>query len=192
MQNTMTQLPSLNPIPANIEDHIRRLLTAPAEPAIGEWLLELLQDSGHMSTGDDMRWRLLCMVWLALQYNPEEGWRYLQWMNMGEPAISGHLSEMLIEALDNLDAHVQFASWQAAATDPRLQTFFADFYPIPAQRKMPSVIAGLLARRHDHPETGVWLARYCEGTAYHDGKFMRPWRLLTAAWLAAQFDAEAG
>lgn len=187
----MTHLPSLDPIPADIEDHIRRLLHAPPDPALGAWLKELIQYSGHMSIGDDMRWRLLSMVWLAVVYDAEAGWPYLQWLNMGEASIAGHLSEMLIEAVDNLDAHVQMANWLATITDERLQTFFQDFYPIPAQRKMQPLLSRLLVQP-DRPETGVWLASYLKGTAYNDAKFMRPWRLLTAAWYAAQFDHAAG
>jgi SAM-dependent methyltransferase len=184
-------LPPLDPVPADIEDILRTLLQASPDPAIGDWLQELIQYSGHMSTGDDMRWRLVCMVWLAMQYDVEAGWPYLQWLNMGEETLSGHVSEMLIEGIDNLNAHVQMANWLANADDERLIKFFRGFYPIPAQRKMQPLISRLLARP-DQPEIGVWLASYCAGTAHNDGKFMRPWRLLAAAWYAARFNHAAG
>ncbi|MCG3210815.1 MAG: hypothetical protein FOGNACKC_04449 [Anaerolineae bacterium] len=184
-------LPSLNPIPADIDDVLRGLLHAPPDPAIGDWLQELIQYSGHLSAADDMRWRLLGMVWLATVYDIEAGWPYLRWLNMSEETISGHLSEMLIEAVDNLGAHVPVANWLAAVSDDRLRLFFRDFYLIPAQRHMAPLLSRLLAQP-DRPETGVWLVNYCQGTAHNDGKFMRPWRLLTAAWLAAKFDHAAG
>lgn len=185
------ELPSLDPIPANVDEHVKRLLTEPQDPAIGDWLIELLQYSGHMSTGDDMRWRLLCMVWLAMEYDVESGWPYLSWLNMNEPAISGHVSEMLIEAIDMLDAHVQMANWLAHMQDERLTTFFEQFYPIPAQRKMAPLLTRLLAHPA-RPDVGVWLQSYCEGTIDHDGAFMRPWRLLTAAWYATAFNPAEG
>ncbi|GAB4426213.1 MAG: hypothetical protein Kow0031_05970 [Anaerolineae bacterium] len=185
------ELPSLDPIPADVDDTIRWLLTAPHDPVIGDWLTELLQYSGHMSTGDDMRWRVLCMVWLAMDYDVEAGWPYLQWLNMGEPAISGHVSETLIEAIDMLDAHVQMANWLAHMEDERLQTFFEQFYPIPAQRKMAPLLTRLLAHPA-RPEVGVWLQSYCEGTIDNDAAFLRPWRLLTAVWYATAFNPAEG
>ena len=188
----MTQtLPALNPFPDDIEEHIQRLLQAPPDPATGDWLLELIKASGHMSTGDDMRWRLLCIVWLSMVYNPDDGWPYLQWLNMGEPAISSHLSDMLIEALDNYSGHVQMANWQVNTQDERLQTFFNDFHPIPALRKMQPLMTGLFADP-TRPEVGVWLATFCEGTTYNDVNYFRLWRLLAAAWYAAGFNASKG
>jgi SAM-dependent methyltransferase len=186
------ELPSLDPIPTDIDEQIKRLLTCPHDPDIGDWLAELLQNSGHMSTGDDMRWRLLCMVWLTLEYDVEAGWPYLKWMNMGEPTISGHVSEMLIEAIDMLDAHVQMANWLANIDDDeQLQTFFQQFYPIPAQRNMAPLLAHLLVHPA-RPEVGVWLRSYCDGVIDHDSAFMRPWRLLTAAWYATAFNPVEG
>jgi SAM-dependent methyltransferase len=184
-------LPSLDPIPADIEERVKQLLHSSEEPAIGDWLLELLQYSGHMSAGDDMRWRLVCVVWLTLVYNRDVGWKYLMWFNMNEPTMSGHVSEMLIEGVDNLDAHVQVANWLAGINDEQLYLFFKEFYPIPAQRKMQP----LLARLIPYPakaETGVWLKTFCEGTAHNDGQFMRPWRLITAAWYASAFNPVQG
>jgi SAM-dependent methyltransferase len=98
---------------------------------------------------------------------------------------------MLIEAIDNLDAHVQMANWLANAREEQLQHFFEDFYPIPAQRKMQPLLARLIIHP-TRPETGVWLRSFCEGTIHNDGRFMRPWRLLSAAWYASAFDPQQG
>jgi SAM-dependent methyltransferase len=38
----------------------------------------------------------------------------------------------------------------------------------------------------------VWLAGYCSATADNDAPYWRPWRLLTAAWYAAQFNPAEG
>ncbi len=181
-------LPDLNPIPADIDQHIRRLLDAPKDPAIGEWLLELIKGSSHRNTGEDLHWRLLAVVWLAMEYDTDTAWTYLMWLNMSEPVMSGHFSEMFIEAVDYMEAHVNVANWQAQATDERLVTFFKDFRPIPAQRKMKPLMRKLLVNP-TRPETGVWLAAYCRGTADNNSNFMRSWRLLAAAWYAAAFNS---
>jgi SAM-dependent methyltransferase len=187
----MTDLPALDPIPADIDEHLKRLLAAPHDPAIGEWLTDLLAYSGHLSTGDDMRWRVLSMVWLAAEYDPDAGWRYLQWLNVGQPVIAGHLAEILIEAIDMLEAHVNMANWLAVLTDPRLITFFGDGFPLPSLRNMAPLLTKLLRQPH-RPETGVWLAGFCSATAANDAAFLRPWRLLTATWYAAQFNPDNG
>ncbi|MCB0210632.1 MAG: class I SAM-dependent methyltransferase [Anaerolineae bacterium] len=184
-------LPSLNPIPDNIDAHLQRLLYNPGDPDIGPWLLELIQNSGHMSTGDDMRWRLLCMVWLTAEFDIDKGWPYLMWLNMQEPVMSVHMSQILIEAVDDFNAHVQMAHWMSEADDERLTTFFQDFQPIPAQRKVPALMKALLTQP-DHPKTGPWLDIFCRGTATDTSKFMRPWRLLAAAWYAAAYNPEQG
>jgi SAM-dependent methyltransferase len=185
------ELPSLDPIPADIEEHIKRILQNHDDPAVGDWLLELLQYSGHMSTGDDMRWRIVCVVWLTLVFNRDAGWTYLMWFNMNEPVMSGHVAEMLIEGIDNLDAHIQVANWLAGVDDENVHHFFKDFYPIPAQRKMQPLLARLIAHP-ERPETGVWLKTFCEGTVHNDGSFLRPWRLIASAWYASAFNPVQG
>jgi SAM-dependent methyltransferase len=144
-----------------------------------------------MSTSDDLQWRLLCLVWLAVQFDVDKAWPYLMWLNMKEPVISNHLSQMLIEAVDNLNAHLQMADWLAHLQDERLITFFKDFQVIPAQRRMQPLMSSLFAYP-THPKVGLWLATFCEGTRYNDGAYMRPWRLLAAAWYATGFKAEQG
>ena len=81
-------LPSLQPIPDNIEDEIQRLLQDPSQPALENWLYELIKSSGHMSTGEDMRWRVFCTVWLAVEFSVDKAWPYLMWLNMKEATIS--------------------------------------------------------------------------------------------------------
>lgn len=184
-------LPSLNPVPDNIEMHIQRLLQNPSDPELGPWLVELIQNSGHMSTGDDMRWRLLCMVWLTAEFDLEKGWPYLMWLNMQEPVMSVHMSQILIEAIDDFNAHVQAANWITEAQDERLKTLFQDFQPIPAQRKVPALMKALLTQP-THPKTGVWLDIFCQGTVSDTSKIMRPWRLLATSWYAAAYNPEQG
>jgi SAM-dependent methyltransferase len=188
----MTQnLPSLNPIPDDIEGKLQHLLQDPSQPALEEWLFELIKSSGHLSTSDALRWRLLCIVWLAVEFDVDKAWPYLMWLNVQEPTISAHLSEILLEAVDDFNAHLQMAHWLANLKDDRLFTFFEDFYVVPAQRKMQPLLSSLFAHP-THPKVGVWLAAFCEGTRYHDRAYMRPWRLLAAAWHAAAFNPEQG
>ncbi|MCB9079104.1 MAG: methyltransferase domain-containing protein [Anaerolineaceae bacterium] len=184
-------LPSLNPIPPDIEAHIQRLLQNPGDPALGPWLVELIQNSGHMSTGDDMRWRVLCMVWLAAEFDLERGWPYLMWLNMQEPVMSVHLSQILIEAVDDYSAHVHLANWIVDAQDERLKTFFQEFRPIPAQRRLPALMKALLTQP-THPKTGVWLDMFCQSTADDKSQRMRPWRLLAAGWYASAYNPSPG
>jgi SAM-dependent methyltransferase len=184
-------LPALNPIPENIEDELRRLLQYPGEPALEAWLFDLVRSSGHMSTSDDLQWRLLCLVWLAAEFDVDKAWPYLMWLNMKEPVISAHLSQLLIDAVDNLNAHLQMAHWLANLKDERLATFFKDFQPIPAQRQVQPLLTSMVDYA-THPTVGVWLAAFCEGTRYHDSTVMRSWRLLAAAWYAAGFNPERG
>ncbi|MCB0164592.1 MAG: class I SAM-dependent methyltransferase [Anaerolineae bacterium] len=184
-------LPSLNPIPADIEAHIQRLLQNPGDPALGPWLVELIQNSGHMSTGDDMRWRVLCMVWLAAEFDVEQGWPYLMWLNMQEPVMSVHLSQILIEAVDDFSAHVQVANWMVDAQDEQLKTFFQDFRPIPAQHRLPPLMKALLTQP-THPKTGVWLDIFGQSTAEDKSQRLRPWRLLAASWYAAAYNPPQG
>jgi SAM-dependent methyltransferase len=186
----MTQtlsLPSLTTIPDNIEDQLRRLLPAPREPGLEGWLFELIKASGHLSTPDNLRWRVICMVWLAAEFDVDKAWPYLMWLNAGQPNISEQLAEILSEAADDLNCQVELANWMAQAKDARLVTFFSDFYPIPARYNMPGLVRRLLARPTD-AEIGVWLATYCRRTAGNTNLNLRPWRLLTAAWYATCFD----
>lgn len=184
-------LPPLSPIPDDISDHIYRLLHGPHDPAIGPWLLELAKNSGHLSNPEELRWRALCLVWLAMEYNADAAWPYLMWLNMNEPAISEHLSEILVEAVDEFETHVQVANWQAQADDERLVTFLKEFRCIPARRRIQPLMSKRLADP-TRPETGVWLAAFCRDTAYNDAAFLRSWRLLAAAWYAAAFDPAQG
>ncbi len=191
MNRQTLDLPSLEPIPDDIDEHIRRLLrTHPPEPALEEWLTELIKHSGHMSLGQDMRWRLLSIIWLA-QFDPEKAWPYLMWLNMNEPVIQDHLAEILTEAVDDLEAHVQLANWMNNPPEERLATFFSQFRHIPALSNIPSLLKRLLARPAAS-ETGVWLAGFCRNTAGHLSPSMRRWHLLAAAWYATRFDPEAG
>lgn len=190
MSQTLT-LPSLTTIPADIEDEVRRLMQAPREPGLAEWLFELIKASGHLSTPDNLRWRVISMVWLAAEFDPEKAWPYLMWLNSGQPVISEHLAELLSDAADDLDCHVELANWIAQAKDERLATFFSGFQHIPAHYTMPRLVRRLLARP-TAPEVGVWLAAYCRDTAGNTSLNLRPWRLLTAAWYATCFDPAAG
>ncbi len=188
----MTQnLPDLNPIPADIENHIRRLLSGPHDAAVGEWLLELIKNSGHKSSSDDLRWRTLVMLWLAMEYDTDAAWPYLMWLNTNEAHMSTHFSEIFSEAIDIFAAHVKLANWQAQNSDERLVTFLQEFHCLPAQRYIPSLFSQLLTQP-TRPEIGLWLKQFCEDTAANDNLSMRPWRLLTAAWYAAAFDSSLG
>ncbi len=189
MTQTLT-LPSLNPIPADISDHLRRLLQTPAEPALAGWLLELVQNSGHLSTPDDLRWRLLSLVWLA-QFDVEQAWPYLMWLNMNQPVIQDHLNEILVEAANEFDCYVLLANWLANSCDKRLVTFFSEFRPAPPAPKLPALFNRLLAQPAA-PETGVWLAAFCRDTAIDPPPHLRRWHLLAAAWYAACFNPAAG
>src|SRR6187401_1032074 len=121
-----SNLPSLSPLPADIEEILLPLLQEPGQPALEAWLYELIQSSGHLSTSDDLRWRVLCLVWLAIEFDVDKAWPYLMWLNMNEPVISAHLSEILTESVDQFGAYLQMASWLAKIKDERLKTFFQD------------------------------------------------------------------
>ncbi|MBE7554853.1 MAG: methyltransferase domain-containing protein [Anaerolineales bacterium] len=190
MSQTLT-LPDLTTIPDNIEDQLRRLLQAPRKPGLAEWLFELIKASGHLSTPDNLRWRVISMVWLAAEFDLEKAWPYLMWLNSGRPVISDHLAELLGDAANDLDCHVELANWIAQAKDERLVTFFSGFQHIPARYTMPQLVRRLLARP-TAPEVGVWLATYGRATAGNTSLTLRPWRLLTAAWYATCFDPIAG
>jgi SAM-dependent methyltransferase len=190
MTQTLT-LPSLNPIPDDIDEQLRRLLQGPSDPALEPWLVELIKNSGHLSTSDDLRWRVMSIVWLATQFDAEQAWPYLMWLNMNEPVMSDHLGEILAEAANDLDCYVQLANWIANTQDERLSTFFSEFSNIPPARKIPSVLSKLLARPIA-PETGVWLSTFCRDTRGHVSPHLRRWCMLTAAWYATCFNASEG
>lgn len=190
MSQTLT-LPALSTIPANIEDELRRLMQAPRESGLAEWLFELIKASGHLSTPDNLRWRVISMIWLAAEFDLDKAWPYLMWLNSGQPVISEHLAELLSDAANDLDCHVELANWIAQAKDERLAAFFSGFQHIPARYTMPQLVRRLLAHP-TAPEVGVWLAAYCRDTAGNTNPTLRPWRLLTAAWYATCFDPTAG
>jgi SAM-dependent methyltransferase len=190
MTQTLT-LPSVASIPDNIDEQLRDLLQQPRDPALGEWLLELIKASGHLSTPDHLRWRVVCLVWLAAEFEVARAWPYLMWLNTGQPVITEHLAELLSDGTNDLDCHVQLANWIAQARDERLITFFSDFHHIPARYNMPGLIKRLLSQP-TAPEVGVWLAAYCRDTADNQSLPLRPWRMLTAAWYATCFDSIVG
>jgi hypothetical protein len=190
MTQTLT-LPALTAIPDNIDEQVRHLLRAPRELGLEEWLFELIKASGHLSTPDHLRWRVVCLVWLAAEFDVDKAWPYLMWFNTGQPAMTDHLAELLSEGANDLDCHVELANWIADAQDERLVTFFADFHHIPARYNMAALVRRLLARPMA-PEVGVWLAAYCRDTAGNTSLNLRPWRLLTATWYATCFDSTVG
>jgi SAM-dependent methyltransferase len=189
MANSLSR--PLESSPDDIEAQLEQLLHAPRDRAIGAWLLELIKGSGHLSSSDDLRWRAFCMVWLAFEYDVDQAWPYLMWLNMAEPTISAHLSEILSEAIDDFEAHVKVANWLNDATDERLVIFFQDFRIVPARRKIQPLITRLMVEP-TAPETGVWLATFCRNTVDEAHDDMRSWRLLTAAWYAAYFNPTDG
>lgn len=190
MTQTLT-LPPLTTIPDNIEEQLRQLLQSPRQAGLETWLFELIKSSGHLSTPDALRWRVVAMVWLAVEFDINKAWPYLMWLNTGQPTISEHLAEILSEAANDLDCHVELANWMAQAKDERLKIFFSDFHPLPARYNMPTLVRRLL-NHPTAPEVGVWLAAYCRDMSGNTNSNLRPWRLLTAAWYAACFDAQAG
>ena len=183
-------LPSLNPIPDDIAEQFGQLLQAPDEPALEAWLLDLIKNSGHLSMTDDLRWRLLSVIWLA-HFNVDEAWPYLMWLNMNEPVMQDHLNEILVEAANEFDCHVQLATWIAQARDERLVTFFGQFRNVPALPKLPALFNRLLAQPAA-PETGLWLAAFCQATAIDTPPHLRQWHLLAAAWYATCFNPTKG
>jgi SAM-dependent methyltransferase len=186
-----TILPSLATIPENMDEQLRQLIQQPYDPAIGDWLYELLRASGHLSTPDHLRWRVVCMVWLAAQYSMEQAWPYLMWLNQNQPVIGEHLADILSEGANDLDSHIQLANWVAQAQDERLKTFMSEYRHVPPRYVMPDIVRKLLAQP-TAPETGVWLAAYCRDTAGNIIVPLHPWRLLTTAWYATYFNPTTG
>jgi len=192
MKNT---LPSLEPFPNNIPDIIRELLQQPDNPALEDWLFELTRLSGFMAEEENLRWRVLALVWLAAQFNVDKAWPYLMWLNQNKAALSDHLNEILSDAVNHYQCHLQMAAWIANANtnsnDERLRVFFAPYRNIPGPQELSALIPQLLAAPKA-PQTGVWMQAFCRDTRDTPSPYMRPWRLLMSAWYALCFDPAAG
>ncbi len=184
-------LPPLSPIPDNIAEHLQKFLQTPAEPALEDWLAELLRASSHIATADALRWRVLAMVWLAAEFDIEKSWQYLMWFNMNQPVMGDQVAELLTEAADEFGCHLQLAHWIANASDERLKTFFSGYKNIPGARQFPPLMDWLFAHPDD-PRTGTWLAGFLRDTVDHPAPTLRGWRILAAIWYTAIFDAEKG
>jgi ubiquinone/menaquinone biosynthesis C-methylase UbiE len=190
----MTQSPPLAPfttIPDDLETELKSLLTQPADPTIGAWLLDLIRASGHMSTGDNMRWRLLCMLWLAFEYDLENAWPYLMWLNQNKAVMTEHLTEILTEALDDFGTHLRLARWLAETDAEQLRTFFSEFRNLPLPYKMGDTFAALL-KQADSPELAPWLTNFCRHTVDQVSPYIRPWHLFAATWYATCFNQAEG
>lgn len=189
---TPTQtLPPLDPIPADIETQLRRLIHHTPELVTGQWLTELVKNSGHLTTPEYLRWRVIALVWLAAEFDIEAAWPYLMWFNMGEATIGEHLAEIMTDGVEELQGHVPLANWLTHTPEERLQSFFKGYQNFPSPHKM----AGLLRRLLVNPRAealGVWLAHFCRDTADTTSPQMRPWHLLGATWLATCFNPAAG
>lgn len=184
-------LPSIETIPDDIDDQLRHLIHYAPERVTAEWLLDLIKNSGHLTTPEYMRWRVVSLVWLATKFDTDQAWPYLMWLNMNEPVIGDHLNDLLTDGVEELQCHVQLANWIAEAKDERLQIFFSGYKNIPAPHKMGSVLRRLLTSGRD-PAVGVWLAELCADTADNPSPHMRPWRLMIAAWYATCFNPAEG
>lgn len=185
-------LPSLHPVPDDISDIFTDLLHQPARPdGLGEWLLELIKSSGHLSLTDDIRWRVLATIWLAAEYDIEAAWPYLMWFNQGQPEIAEHLSDVLYDAVNDHLCHPQLAAWMTQTDDERLQAFFKPYQNTPSQTRLPQLIKRLLPQAKS-PQVGTWLADYCETLSTNGSQYLRRWKLFTAVWYATCFDAPKG
>ncbi len=184
-------LPPLSPIPDNIAEYLQNFLQTPADPALEDWLAELLRASSHIATADALRWRVLVMVWLAAEFDIEKSWQYLMWFNMNEPVMGDQVAELLTEAADEFGCHLQLAHWIAHTTDERLKTFFTGYKNIPGARQFPPLMDWLFAHPTD-PRTKTWLAGFLRDTVDHPAPTLRGWRILAAIWFAAVFDAGKG
>jgi SAM-dependent methyltransferase len=110
---------------------------------------------------------------------------------MNQPVIQNHLNEILVEAANEFDCHVQLATWIAQAEDERLVTFFGEFQNVPALPKLPSLFNRLLAQPNAL-ETGLWLEAFCRASAIDPPPHLRRWHLLAAAWYATCFNPGEG
>ena len=178
-------------IPEGIDEVLRHLLSLPPDPSVGAWLIELIRASNHMSTGDNMRWRFLSMLWVAAEYDINTVWPYIMWLNQNQPMMSDHLTEILSEALDDFSGHLRLARWMTQTDDKRLTTFLSDFDNLPISYKMERTFAGLLSQA-DAPELAPWLENFCRQTAEQVSPYTRPWHLFAAVWIATCFDPAAG
>ena len=186
-----TTIDSLLATPEDIGPELERLLEGEGGDGVGDWLYELIRASGHLSTSENMRWRLLCMIWLAFEYDIDKAWPYLMWLNQGEAVMSDHLSEILTEALDDFKCHLRLARWLAETPEERLRLFFSQFRNLPLPYKMGEVFADLLAQA-DAAELEPWLANFCRQTADQVSPYIRPWHLFAAVWYATRFNPAAG
>ncbi|MEM7035058.1 MAG: hypothetical protein AAF629_36305, partial [Chloroflexota bacterium] len=133
-------------IPDDIEGTLKQYLTLPPQPSLGDWLYELIKASGHRSLGDDMRWRVLCLIWLAAEYDTEAAWPYLMWLNQKQAVMSDQLTEIFTEAVDDFKAHLKVAQWIADGKDERLTTFLSEFQNIPVSYKIGETFASLITQ----------------------------------------------
>lgn len=184
-------LPTLATIPEDIETQLRDLIHHAPETGTEAWLRELVQNSGHLTTPEYLRWRVIALIWLATRFNTDWAWPYLMWLNMNEPVMAAHLAEIVDDGVEELQCHVQLANWIAALRDERLVKFFSGYnHSLPAHKLGP-----LFSRLINQPagaELGVWLAGFCRDTAGHPSPQLRPWRLFAAAWYATCFNPAGG
>ncbi len=190
MVATLT-LPSVETIPDDIDEQLRHLIHYAPDQVNAAWLSNLIKNSTHLTTPDYMRWRVVSLVWLATEFDLEEAWPYLMWLNMNEPEMGEHFNDILTDGVEELQCHVQMATWIAGAEDERLKTFFSTYKNIPAPHKMGPLLRRLV-NRADDPAVGRWLTGLCADTADNPSPLMRPWRLLIAAWVATRFDPTEG
>ncbi len=184
-------LPPTNPIPDDISEQLQQLLKTPNYPPLEDWLAELLKSSGHLADAESLRWRTLAMVWLAMAFNAGKAMPYLMWFNNHQPEMGDQLAEILTDAIDTFDAHLQFSLWRHKVTDERLKTLFENYKSIPGYRQLPALMAQLL--NHPYAEsTGIWLNDFHRATLNHPSPTLRRWRILTGVWLAANFNVDEG
>ena len=184
-------LPSVETIPTDIDERLKYFIHQAPDQVTEQWLRDLIKNSGHLTTPEYMRWRVVSLVWLATRFNVEAAWPYLMWLNMNEPTLGDHLNEVLTDGVEEMQCHVQLANWIAQAEDERLTTFFSTYKNIPAPHKMGSLVSHLVAGG-DSPGVGVWLTGVCRDIADNPSPYMRPWRLLLSAWYAACFNPQQG
>ncbi len=191
----ITELPSLYPLPDDLDDLIGTLLHQPTRPdGLGEWLLTLTKSSGHLSLPDDMRWRLLAMLWLAVEFDTEAAWPYLMWFNQGQPQIADHLADLLYEAINEYYCHIQVAQWMAQAeqnNNEKLITFFDGYQNTVSQSRLPNLLKRLQAQAKS-PAVGIWLRDYCHILAQDNSPYQRRWRILVTVWYTTCFAADEG
>ncbi len=191
MQIMTADLPAIDTVPDNIDQQLKHLLHNSPDVVTGEWLHQLIQNSGHLTTTDHMHWRVVALLWLAAEFDIDAAWPYLQWFNMGEATLADHLSEIITDGVDDLLAHVQLANWIANAKDERFSTFFSTYKNIPVAYKMQKVLTHLIPKAK-RPEVGVWLAELCRETADNPSPMMHPWHLFIATWYATCFETNEG